>query len=438
MRLGTSLRIRPAAETAAVARRLMRSLGIRRVHDLTPLDSLGVPVFSSVRPGGSTVQVHMGKGVHSEDARTGALMEAVEYAVAEQASAAAPIVRRTLQSLMEQWPEGLAWADWAPKLGLTAPQAQEPLLALFCEELGSRRKLLLPAELVLMPCPSLGLPTYFDGSSNGLASGNSLQEATLHALFEVLERDAVAMNLARDESALLCNSDLPEPFNAWAVRWRRQQVVLTVRYLPNDFGLPAFVAALHQTQGADRLLARGWGLHADREVALARAVCEAAQTRIALRFGDRPEVPRLRRSPSAISTISAISANGAGGTDGADGAIGAIRSTAARAMATERARERAGEERLFLSLTRTDSRCEFKAIAQLPCTSVPAALATLRQRLAAQGMRHIFRYRMQPPGGAQALQGLHVVKVIVPRCESALQGAVRMGPRLMARVLGAR
>ena len=47
----TSLRSRPLAETAALARSLMRPLGLSRLTDITRLDHLGLPVFISARRG---------------------------------------------------------------------------------------------------------------------------------------------------------------------------------------------------------------------------------------------------------------------------------------------------------------------------------------------------------------------------------------------------
>ena len=41
------------------------------------------------------------------------------------------------------------------------------------------------------------------------------------------------------------------------------------------------------------------------------------------------------------------------------------------------------------------------------------------------------------PVRAGDLLGLHVVKLVVPRCEPALGPEMRMGPRLLRRVLGA-
>ena len=116
----------------------------------------------------------------------------------------------------------------------------------YCEELVSGQPVLLPAELVLVPFGGDDPAPMFGWSTNGLASGNSLEEATLHALLEVLERDTVAMNIARDESRLVANESLPAPFRRLAVEWAAMGVRLLVRCIPDALGLPCFVAALHQ------------------------------------------------------------------------------------------------------------------------------------------------------------------------------------------------
>ena len=75
-----------------LARTLMSELGISRVMDITRMDRLGLPVFASVRPRGARLRVHAGKGIRPEEAEVGALMEAVEFAVAESIDTSCELV----------------------------------------------------------------------------------------------------------------------------------------------------------------------------------------------------------------------------------------------------------------------------------------------------------------------------------------------------------
>lgn len=403
-RLGTSLRVRPAAKTAEVATRLLAQLGVTQVLDVTPLDHLGLPVFLSVRPKGKIAQVHSGKGMHADDARAGALMEAVEFAACETASAAAVVQRKTISALQRQWPIGLSLVDFAPRLGVSYP-LRAPLAAVTCELLQTRRSLLVPAELALMPEPRQRTPRLFGSSSNGLASGNTLDEATLHALLEVIERDTVALQVARDDSRSLVASTLPPPFDAMSRAWRRRGIRLYVRYLPNAMELPCFEAAFHEpaaTLGA-MVLTRGWGLHFDREIALSRAICEAAQSRLAVVVANRPEMPGAKYLVERLGEPQAPE-------------------TTARQLAR---------------LTDTGRRTRLDAVPHETTPSIGEALRSVLARLPFAGMGPVFRKRLHLDGNPRSLRGLHVVKVVVARSETPVGDHPRIGPRLLARLQAA-
>src|SRR3954447_17330325 len=76
--------VRPAV-TRRRAREMARALGISRVTDVTRLDTVGVPVFASIRPDTQpgSLCVNAGKGLRADEARVGAYMEAIEFAFAE-------------------------------------------------------------------------------------------------------------------------------------------------------------------------------------------------------------------------------------------------------------------------------------------------------------------------------------------------------------------
>jgi ribosomal protein S12 methylthiotransferase accessory factor len=77
---GTSHRSVPAADAVAKVWPLRHRLGISRVTDLTPLDVVGIPVFSVTRPQARTGQITLcqGKGNTPVEALASALFEAVE------------------------------------------------------------------------------------------------------------------------------------------------------------------------------------------------------------------------------------------------------------------------------------------------------------------------------------------------------------------------
>ena len=62
---------------------------------------------------------------------------------------------------------------------------------------------LVPAELVFIPhCGNVG-QRIFGESSNGLSSGNSILEASLHGVCELMERDVQALDFIHERSVLV-------------------------------------------------------------------------------------------------------------------------------------------------------------------------------------------------------------------------------------------
>ncbi len=397
VRSGSSFRLRPAEETLRIARAAMPTLGISRVTDITRMDRLGLPVYASVRPRAALLQVHAGKGLRPAEAEVGALMEAIEFAVAEPGHRSWACIERPVAAIATQLGDDLRFADLVPKWRLSIAD-DELVEAVACEDVGRGRAVLLPAELVFLPCEPRQGRALFGWTGNGLASGNSLDEATLHGLFEVLERDALAMSRIDNASRWVEPSSLPEPFAGLAVRWRALGIELVVRFVDNAFGLPCFEAFVHEPSSADIGLARGSGLHADRHIALSRAVCEAAQSRLSGIHGGREDL---------------------------------VGFYAKYRDKTPQAR-RAAERKVLDEVFDRARPIEWPSIPHGPAIGddIGSVLDATVDRLRDRGFPAVFRHRF-----ASAVDGLAVVKVVVPRCEEIEHDTERVGPRLLARIV---
>jgi ribosomal protein S12 methylthiotransferase accessory factor len=396
-RLGSSYRIQPAEQTLAVASALKSRLGISRVTDITRMDRLGLPVYASVRPRGQTLRVHAGKGVRPLDAQVGALMEAVEYAAAEPGRSNWEPTRLSVGELVSQFIPGVRLVDFAPRFGVAIAPAQ-PVVAVECEELSSGRAVLLPAELIFVPAEGMGATSPFGSTTNGLASGNSVAEATLHGLLEVMERDAVSINKPRDASQRVDPSEFPAPFGDFARAWRAMGIELAVRHVANAFSLPCFEAWLYERESTSVNLANGSALHLDRGIAFARAVCEAAQSRLSHVHGGRDDITRFYAKYD-------------------DG---------------DPPRRRGAETHLIDAVFDETRPCRLDDLPHEPTRrrSIAKVLDDLLERLAGAGFGVVHRHRFRID-----LDGLHVVKVVVPKCEDVENDPRRMGPRLLAKVL---
>ena len=181
---GTHRASAPAA-TIARARRAMKPLGITRLANLTGLDTIGIPVWSAIRPNGRSLSVSQGKGLTDEHAQASALMESIETWHAE--NVALPRRRGTVAAMRTR-----ARVVDVRGLARVAPLPRDRVHE-WVEgwDLVAGEPIWVPLEAVTLDTV-FARPPVFDVSSNGLASGNHVLEAIVHGLTEVIERDAEA------------------------------------------------------------------------------------------------------------------------------------------------------------------------------------------------------------------------------------------------------
>jgi ribosomal protein S12 methylthiotransferase accessory factor len=157
----------------------------------------------------------------------------------------------------------------------------------------------IPAELIFYPAPDVG-QVIFGSSTNGLASGNSLLEASIQALLELIERDIWSFEFVRCESKLVEPASLPEDVREIVERAERNGLQLKVRTILNDYGMPFFAAFVFDLNNPSRKTFNGgWACELDRGRALVRAVTEAAQSRVAFIHGGR-KVPKSQAAGFAL------------------------------------------------------------------------------------------------------------------------------------------
>ncbi len=268
-------RFRPAARRA----------GITRIADITGLDTLGIPVFAAVRPMGRSLSTQQGKGLTAEAARISALMESLETYTAEHAKAT---VRGSYRALAKK-------RRVVDVRKLPRPRGRLDLDATWSWLEGWD---LVANEPVLVPLQSVTLdttftrPPVFDISSNGLASGNVLVEAIVHGLCEVLERDAEARwRRTGSDRRIILDTILDPACRALIARITQAGSRVFVWDLEGD--IPAIGCAIvedpHDVTWRPLGVYQGFGAHLTPEVAIARALTEAAQTRLTYIAGGRDD-----------------------------------------------------------------------------------------------------------------------------------------------------
>ncbi len=264
---------------------LLAGAGITRVANVTGLDTLGVPVVMVTRPASRSLSVVQGKGISLLAAKVSGLMEGLEHWHAEH-------VERPLRYCTEHA---------LPRGAHRAPGGDTHAARLWIQgvEVQSGAPAWVPFGRVHLDYRVTTPQPDLDVSSNGLASGNTVLEATCHALFEVVERHLAARFYARSvgeqDARRLDLDSLPATARHWIERIDAGGAAVALWDLSDDLGVAAFRCSILERQ-YDPLrplpLAHGLGCHADREVALLRAITEAAQSRLTLIVGARDDITR--------------------------------------------------------------------------------------------------------------------------------------------------
>jgi ribosomal protein S12 methylthiotransferase accessory factor len=285
---GTHRVVDPQATLARVLPMASR-MGITRIAVLTGLDVLGIPVVAATRPNSRSIAVHQGKGVTLAAAKASAVMEAVETFHAET-------MMLPLRLAAHSELAGAADPTVLPRAaGRSLGDAR--ILWVEARELMGGGSLFVPHELITADYthPTQPGTGFFQATTNGLASGNHWLEAVLHGLYEVVERDAIALwraggDRARDGRAVALDSIDGAVCQELLARYRAAQVAVRIWDVTSDIALPCFVALAMAPGGADGVEPElGSGCHADRDIALSRALSEAAQARLTRISGARDD-----------------------------------------------------------------------------------------------------------------------------------------------------
>jgi ribosomal protein S12 methylthiotransferase accessory factor len=297
--LGTQ-RVRDPEETLAWVAPLTKRCGITRVLDITHLDRIGIPTYNAVRPNGLVLSISNGKGLTKAAATVSAIMESIEIEHAEYPSSERWLMSTSARELKREarrpinpttlirdclWPrddyEGLHYSedlilDWVVGHDLIGG----------CE-------VILPASTVYVLPP---YTRYF--TSNGLASGNTTDEANLHAICELIERDAIAKVTGRTADCQpapfvrIALDSLPEHLLQLAKLIDAAGIQLFLFNLPCVIDIYAFWAIFYCPGEPMFILSTstGYGCHTHPVVAASRAVTEAAQARLAHIHGAREDL----------------------------------------------------------------------------------------------------------------------------------------------------
>lgn len=273
-------------------------MGITRIANVTGLDSVGIPVVMVTRPNSRSISVSQGKGVTLAAAKTSGVMESIESYHAERVTL--PLKFASFEEL--RWTHPVADVDRLPRLSTSTYSPHSPILWIEGTDLLNGGSKWVPFETVHLNFTMPMAPGHgcFLSSSNGLASGNHLVEAMSHAITELIERDATTlwrqMGDTKQRATRIDLGTIDDPVcRSLIERFEAAEIQVGVWDISSDVGLPAFLCRIIECEDSPQHSIRpatGMGCHAARDIALSRALTEAAQSRLTFIAGARDDMPR--------------------------------------------------------------------------------------------------------------------------------------------------
>ena len=326
-----SSRIKPVEETIKTILPVSSNIGITRLADITNMDILGIPNFSAVLPGTEDyIWVYSGKGPTRMDAKASALMESIERYSSLPSGNRNKMIQGSYKEVSK-----------VSKI-LHPSNVVEPMILEYDDEmimdflsgydLVNNERILIPAPLALFrysPKPPAINPFAYH-HTNGLASGNVLEEAICHSLCELIERDATSLaelnasalpyNFLRTMTKYLSDNGLEidpvdgtefvdddskypdvdisnidfKPISNLVKKFNDAKIPLIIKDITSPIGVPTFNASSIEWITEDYgYLAEGHGTHPDARIALLRAITEVSQTRAANIQGARDDLRKI-------------------------------------------------------------------------------------------------------------------------------------------------
>ncbi len=323
----------------------LRDFGITRVAHLTHLDRIGIPVHMAMRPAGRVLSSGSGKGTTELASRVSACMEAIEQVYWESAR---PAVRLETPEALARSTEAFVDPSELPVRRNAIGHAATPSAWLPLHDLVTGDAVWAPAETTCVATGDDRTRAHRNmSSSNGLASGARVIDAALSGVYEVVERDAIALatTLARP-----MQPPAGDVVAALLDQLRAADVDIELDDLTTDIGLPTVRAVIDGGEVGTNFV--GYGTSSDGEHAAVRAITEAAQSRCIVIAGARDDIFDLeRRASNRLGSTQALRSDSPGHQLAVGGSTG---STAGDLNEAIRRLQAAGLDRILIHRYTTD------------------------------------------------------------------------------------
>lgn len=292
--LGGTIRKITAKKTKAIIDPLRKKFGITRIANIDGLDTLDIPVSIAIRPNARHLCGALGKGLTRELSYVSAVMEAIESYHME--TPPLPELTGSYQDLYKNYL--LIDPEIFPKGSIARGNIKEISFGWNqATNLVNHQINYIPHVLIKLNSSQLNSNAgLFSVTTNGLAAGNTLNEAILHGLYEVIERDSVSRFLAkksfeRNKTKIQLET-IRSPVNKSLLeKFIDKKINIEIWKIPSITDFPAYYCRIYDPMSTSVFgYFYGSGCHMLEDIALSRAITEAAQSRAAFISGSRDDI----------------------------------------------------------------------------------------------------------------------------------------------------
>ena len=281
-------RPRSTEDTLEAIKPWLVKAGVTRLADVTGMDRIGIPVYASIRPDSLSLAVDSGKGTTRAQAKCSAAMEALERWVGDEVD-----IKRATNAHPSKM-------ECRFPLNRGATVLSRYYDAAIAIDLVTEQEVTVPYFAAKMYVEGVPLAERcWVATTNGLSAGSTREDAITSGIYEVIERDGMTIAiyassqygipLRRVDLDKMCDTECSELVTLIRACGAR----VFVYDCTSDFGIPVYACVIAEPERGCGLH-RGAGCHVNGNVAMARAICEAAQTRCILMAGARDDITNAR------------------------------------------------------------------------------------------------------------------------------------------------
>lgn len=295
--IGGTIREQSASQTLERITSLLPIFGITRVASQEGLANIKLPVSVCFRPNARLLSTSQGKGTTRELADVSAIMESIECFHAERTPPA-----DIYQSVSDLKKSGKPFVD-PLLLNLSEHKSlyseSEVIGWLYLHRLSDSQRILVPRAYLDLDTSQKRTEIASRAlsiSTNGLASGNTLDEAITHALYELIERHSWVeyskLDALEKKTRCLDIQSLKglQYIEKLLKLVDESEMKISITAIHGSLKIPAFRSVIQEKNpvGPPNVFA-GFGSHYVAEIALSRSITEAVQSLVTVIAGSRDD-----------------------------------------------------------------------------------------------------------------------------------------------------